>query len=214
MPDSMPTSPKRSRAEKKEAIIRATSNAVAKKGYAQVSLQDIAQDVGVPKSMLHYYFKDKDTLMMETLRFCNREYITIIEKVAALPLDMNEKVERGLQEFQKFTEQEPTWMMMILDLIIQAVHRPESKKEAALFYEELKVIMAKVLREAKDAKQIKEDFDENVVSILIIATLFGLGVLLTIGQLDTGLSHSCSYFPQMLEGFLGSRKETMEAQRR
>ena len=213
MPDSMPTSPKRSRAEKKkDEIIRATSNAVAKKGYAQVSLQDIAQDVGVPKSLLHYYFKDKDTLMMETLRFCNREYLTIIEKVAALPLDMNEKVERGLQEFQKFTEQEPTWMLMILDLIIQAVHRPESKKEAALFYEELKVIMAKVLREAKDAKQIKEDFDENVVSILIIATLFGLGVLLTIGQLDIGLSRSCSYFQQMLEGFLGSRKETMGAQ--
>jgi AcrR family transcriptional regulator len=194
--------------EKVEAIIRAASRAVARKGYAQVSLRDVAEGAGVPKSLLHYYFKDKNQLMEALLRYLNRRYIKIIDRVASLPLGTGEKLERGFEEFQKFAAREPKWMLMILDLLVQAVHRPESKKEAYSLYEELNKIIVGVLQKEKDAGGARGEIDEAVMSSLIVATLIGLGVLFILDKKATDFSLAYSYFQQMLEEFLGLRRES------
>jgi AcrR family transcriptional regulator len=54
MTDAPSTSGAYRKPEKVEAIIRAASRAVAKKGYAQVSLRDVAEGAGVPKSLLQF----------------------------------------------------------------------------------------------------------------------------------------------------------------
>ena len=194
--------------EKVEAIIRAASRAVARKGYAQVSLRDVAEGAGVPKSLLHYYFKDKNQLMEALLRFLNRRYVKIIERVARLPLSTSEKLERGFEEFQKFTAREPKWMLILLDLLVQAVHRPESKKEAYSLYEEVTGIIVGVLRKEKEAGGARGEIDEAVMSSLIVATLIGLGVLFILDKQATDFSLAYSYFQQMLEEFLGLRRES------
>ena len=194
--------------EKVEAIIRAASRAVARKGYAQVSLRDVAEGAGVPKSLLHYYFKDKNQLMEALLRFLNRRYVKIIERVARLPLSTSEKLERGFEEFQKFTAREPKWMLILLDLLVQAVHRPESKKEAYSLYEEVTGIIVDVLRKEKEAGGARGEIDEAVMSSLIVATLIGLGVLFILDKQATDFSLAYSYFQQMLEEFLGLRRES------
>ena len=193
--------------EKVEAIIRAASRAVARKGYAQVSLRDVAEGAGVPKSLLHYYFKDKNQLMEALLRFLNRKYIKIIDRVARLPLNTSEKLERGFEEFQKFTAREPKWMLMILDLLVQAVHRQESKREAYSLYEEVSGIITRVLRQQKDARGARGEIDEAVMSSLIVATLIGLGVLFILDKKATDFPLAYSYFQRMLEEFLGLRRE-------
>ena len=193
--------------EKVEAIIRAASRAVAKKGYAQVSLRDVAEGAGVPKSLLHYYFKDKNQLMEALLRFLNRKYIRIIDRVARLPLSTSEKLERGFEEFQKFTAREPKWMLMILDLLVQAVHRPEGKKEAYSLYEEVSGIITRVLQQEKDTEGARGEIDEAVMSSLIVATLIGLGVVFILDKQATDFPLAYSYFQRMLEEFLGLRRE-------
>ena len=202
MPDSRSTSAKYRKPEKVEAIIRAASRAVAKKGYAQVSLRDVADGAGVPKSLLHYYFKDKNELMEEVLRFLNQRYIRIIKRVAALPLGINEKLARGFLEFRKFTKREPRWMLIILDIIVQAVHRPESKKEAYLLNKELTEIIAEALRQAKAGGETDKAFDEDVLASLIMATMIGLGVLFILDKQATDFPLAYAYFEQMLERFL------------
>jgi AcrR family transcriptional regulator len=193
--------------EKVEAIIRAASRAVARKGYAQVSLRDVAEGAGVPKSLLHYYFKDKNQLMETLLRHLNRRYVKIIERVARLPVSASEKLERGFREFQKFTAREPKWMLMILDLLVQAVHRPESKKEAYSLYEEVSEIITRVLQKERDAEEARGEIDEAVMSSLIVATMIGLGVLFILDKQATDFSLANAYFQQMLEEFLGLRRE-------
>ena len=208
MPDGPAVGAVYRKPEKVEAIIRAASRAVARKGYAQVSLRDVAEVAGVPKSLLHYYFKDKNELMEALLRYLNRRYIKIIDRVARLPLSTSEKLEKGFEEFQKFTAREPKWMLIILDLLVQAVHRPESKKEAYSLYEEVTGIIVGVLKKEKDAGAARGEVDEAVMSSLIVATLIGLGVLFILDKQATDFSLAYSYFQQMLEEFLGLRRES------
>ena len=207
MPDSSSVNATYRKPKKVEGIIRAASRAIGKRGYAQVSMRDIAEAARVPQSLLHYYFKNKNQLMEELLRFLNRRYIGIIQKVVDLPLSTSEKIRRGLEEFQKFSKREPKWMLMILDLLVQAIHRPESKKEALSLYEELEAIIVASLREANEVGEAWEDFDEKVLAALMIATMTGLGVLFVLDKKTTDFPLAYSYFSRMLEGFLGLEKE-------
>jgi TetR/AcrR family transcriptional regulator len=48
---------------KREALLRAAVSAFNKRGFAQTSLDDIAQNLGVTKAALYYYFPTKSALV-------------------------------------------------------------------------------------------------------------------------------------------------------
>lgn len=54
-------------AERKDQIVRATVDCIAKHGYHNFSMQDVARTAGVSKGIIHYYFLNKDELMMSVL---------------------------------------------------------------------------------------------------------------------------------------------------
>ena len=54
-------------AERKDQIVRATVDCITKYGYHNFSMQDVARTAGVSKGIIHYYFLNKDELMMSVL---------------------------------------------------------------------------------------------------------------------------------------------------
>ena len=61
-----------SRAEQRElkrrVALRVAARAFNEKGYHGASLDDIAEEIGVSKTALYYYFKNKEQLLFECLR--------------------------------------------------------------------------------------------------------------------------------------------------
>lgn len=53
--------------ERKDQIVRATVECIARHGYHNFSMQDVAKTAGVSKGIIHYYFLNKDDLMMSVL---------------------------------------------------------------------------------------------------------------------------------------------------
>jgi AcrR family transcriptional regulator len=53
--------------ERKDQIVRATVECITKHGYHNFSMQDVAKTAGVSKGIIHYYFLNKDDLMMSVL---------------------------------------------------------------------------------------------------------------------------------------------------
>ncbi len=54
-------------AERKDQFVRATVECITKHGYHNFSMQDVARTAGVSKGIIHYYFLNKDDLMMSVL---------------------------------------------------------------------------------------------------------------------------------------------------
>ena len=189
--------------EKVEAIISAAYSAIAKKGYAQVSMRDIALEAGVNKSILHYYFKDKDELILKVFHYLHDKFLEIIREAAALPTNIEEKFTVGFREFLKFTEEKPRWFIVMMELIIQLVRRPESKKEVISLYREIKGALADALLETKKRGEIQVDLDEDIIASLIIAVVNGLALQFIVDRKATDFSQAYFYFGRMLEDFLG-----------
>ena len=55
--------------EKSERIMKAALVLLAKKGYENTTINDMADTAGVSRGLLHYYFKDKEDLVSKTLTF-------------------------------------------------------------------------------------------------------------------------------------------------
>jgi TetR/AcrR family transcriptional regulator len=55
-------------------IFQAAIKVFQKKGLAGARMQEIADEAGINKSMLHYYFRNKDKLFLEVFRSSLREF--------------------------------------------------------------------------------------------------------------------------------------------
>ena len=55
--------------EKSERILRSALVLLAKKGYENTTINDIADAASVSRGLLHYYFKDKEDLVSQTLSY-------------------------------------------------------------------------------------------------------------------------------------------------
>ncbi len=50
---------------KKKAIVIATISSIKRRGFSNFSMQDVAKEAGVSKGIIHYYFLNKDDLMVD-----------------------------------------------------------------------------------------------------------------------------------------------------
>lgn len=69
------------RAQIKEAAIRLFST----KGYQQSTMDDLAAEAGVSKSLIYWYWESKAALLSELIDTCMQPYIDLLAETAASP---------------------------------------------------------------------------------------------------------------------------------
>src|SRR5215472_5471739 len=88
----------------REHIIQAAYRVLTKQGYDATTIKAIAREAGVAPGLLHYYFANKDELLIEVLKDISDRYTESgRERSAALPADqlgevsLNDSLQRTLQ---------------------------------------------------------------------------------------------------------------------
>jgi AcrR family transcriptional regulator len=70
--------PRKSRAANRELrrrqLTEATIDSIAKRGFAETKMADVAEGAGLSQGIVNFHFKSKDALFEETLRFLAEEY--------------------------------------------------------------------------------------------------------------------------------------------
>ncbi|OCW58001.1 hypothetical protein AWJ14_02330 [Hoeflea olei] len=62
------------KALRREQLINATIDSLAKRGYAATTLADVAEGAGLSRGIVNFHFTSKDNLLSETIRFLQDEY--------------------------------------------------------------------------------------------------------------------------------------------
>jgi len=73
--------------ETQELIIRAAKKVFAKKGLAGARMQEIADEAGINKAMLHYYYRSKDGLFEHVFQ---EAFVKLLRPVTAFLADDSE----------------------------------------------------------------------------------------------------------------------------
>lgn len=76
------------------AILEAARRVFVRRGTAGARMQQIADEAGVNKALLHYYFDDKSTLSAAVFREAARSLFPRVLRVLGSEMSLEEKVER------------------------------------------------------------------------------------------------------------------------
>lgn len=59
---------------RREQLIRSTVDAIARRGFAETTLANVADGAGLSRGIVNFHFQSKDALLVETLRYLSEEY--------------------------------------------------------------------------------------------------------------------------------------------
>jgi len=99
-----------------QLIINAAFKHISQRGYANVSLREIADEAGVVLSQLNYYYKNKEGLLMEVVRMTARQYMVEIEEILKVGTSSQEKMSNLVKYFQNMLMTNPNLFRLLFDL--------------------------------------------------------------------------------------------------
>ena len=71
---NIPDSRTLAKQRRREQLIKATINCVAKRGFSATTMADITKAAGLSLGIVNLHFKSKDKLLLETLKYISEEY--------------------------------------------------------------------------------------------------------------------------------------------
>lgn len=122
------------KANKAQDIIEAAYSVILEEGYCNTSTNIIAQKAGVTKSMLHYYFKDKDMLMLETNRYAIQKLVNLVKEVASQYSDDPDRMGKRITKFWKMIKKNIDLMTVLYATSINSLNDPRVRMEFGEFY--------------------------------------------------------------------------------
>jgi AcrR family transcriptional regulator len=115
-------------------IIKAAYSVILEEGYCNTSTSLIARKARVTKSMLHYYFKDKDMLMMETNRYAIQKLIDLVKEIASQYPHNPDGAGKGITKFWKTIKKNIEIVTVLYATSINSLNDPQVRTEFGEFY--------------------------------------------------------------------------------
>jgi AcrR family transcriptional regulator len=153
---------------KREEILAASLEVIARNGYQRTSVRDLAEAVGLSQAGLLHYFSSKEELFAEILR--KRDEVDR----ARMPLDSGSMVS-GLIEVVRHNAEVPGLVQLYAQLSTEATH-PEHAAHAFFVerYASLRSTLAEGLQAAQDRGELSPSLDPASLATILLAAADGL----------------------------------------
>jgi AcrR family transcriptional regulator len=158
-----------------DKILAAAIDCISRKGYANVSLRDIANEAGVVLSQLNYYYKNKEGLFTQIVKALSEMYIEEIEFSLKKGKSRKERIAFLIIFFQNMLRKEPELFKLLFDLSSMALWSNNLKDLLESLFNRLATLIEKYI--LKDSVN-KENLDKSSLTLsrMILGTLFGTSV--------------------------------------
>lgn len=112
-------------------IVQAASAVLARQGYGDTSLKDVAREAGVAPGLLHYYFESKQELLLEVVVRMEREVISDWQAAVADIEDPIERIVAALDHVAERCSQQPEFFRLLFDLYNLGLSSPALRTRCA-----------------------------------------------------------------------------------
>lgn len=130
-------------------ILEAARQVFMRKGMSGARMQDIADEAGINKALLHYYFSSKDKLFEVIFMGAAAKLFPRINEVFTSDLPLFEKIERFCEEYLNIIMENPYLPMFVLNEINQDPARFVAKLSNAGFRPDPSKLLLQLDRDVK-----------------------------------------------------------------
>lgn len=157
---------------RRAAVLEAARRLFSQQGFKGSSLAAIAQEAGLTDAGLLYHFPTKNDLLLAVIAEGDREQDEALDKV---------RDARGLLLLQRMAEfgvdLEADLVLTALDVTLSAEHMRDGSEINRYFverYDRFRAMLQRAFEDARDAGDLRSDFDPAVEAANMTAVLDGL----------------------------------------
>lgn len=159
--------------ERKDQVLKAAFQAVANHGFDAVTLQHIADQAGVSKGVVHYYFQNKESILSQllqsiTAKIYEAEHRAITEKQTAI-----EKLTAYVHSVFLSPEKNKKFYRVYMDFLAQASRNPLYREINYHFYENCWGIGREIITLGKKEGTFSADLDVEKSAKMMRAMIDG-----------------------------------------
>jgi len=161
--------------DQSEKILLAASKCISSKGYANVSLRNIADEAGVVLSQLNYYYKNKEGLFTEVVKMMIGKYLIEIEKCLKVEVSPKERVVHLIKYFKDLLKYNPELFKLLYEFTGLALWTPSFSGLLSNLFKELSSMIEKYILNNLQLKHLK-GYSPKSLSRLILGAMFGTAI--------------------------------------
>jgi Transcriptional regulator len=158
---------------RRNQLTKAAYKVVSRKGYYNFTVRDIAKEAGLSTGLVHYYFKNKDDLLVSVLRVMNENLSFYLAKALEQTDDPKEKLIIFMDEAFHLVEREKEYFHVLIDFWTQINHNERMRKANIKLYQAYRTECAKIIQEGIEKKAFK-NVDVQYTATMIVAFVQGL----------------------------------------
>jgi AcrR family transcriptional regulator len=160
--------------EKARRIVAAMRASVARHGVAKSTFDAVAQEAGVSRGLLHYYFGSKERLLVEVVRHDSDIRIHALEERLAGAHSADEIVEALLSQLEWFLQSDPAEQALLYEMVSVSRRSAEVRAELAALYGRWRTTVSAVLDEKAKAGEVELRGDPEAIASVLFALGDGL----------------------------------------
>lgn len=115
-------------------IVEATTRVLARQGYANTSLMDIAKEAGMSKGAIHYHFPSKESLMTVVLKTAAESVTKRTIEAWSAGKEPFQSMNAAIHEMWKIRADLSNEVSVIADLLAQSLHDKKLREPGAEYY--------------------------------------------------------------------------------
>lgn len=165
---------------RRQQLIEATIDSLARRGYAETTMADVADGAGLSRGIVNFHFESKEKLLIATLQYMSDEYAAhwraSLEKAGDVPADQLRALvaadfDRAICTRRKLAAWCAFWG--------EAKSRPTYQALCGARDETYQRIFSEICRKLRD--EAEYTFDPDAVALALCSSLEGLWLRLMMG---------------------------------
>jgi AcrR family transcriptional regulator len=158
-------------------ILDAASRCFGRKGFANTTIQEIATEAGLTKSMIHYYFEHKQALIQELQAFVyERHFARVEQRLSEMGENVQGRAYEALWETFDIVK-DKQFLRLQLELLSEAGRDPAVMKRLAVLQEHSRNLISRAVLDVLGERGSAMPATPEALSTLIASVLHGLRVL-------------------------------------
>ncbi len=163
-------------------ILTTAFECLSTRGYANVSMRNIADEAGVALSQLTYYYKNKEKLFTEVINMMMDQYLNEIEATLESTIDTKDKITSLVRFFNKLIKDKPNLLRLFIDFTAQALWIPSFREQLDSLFNALTEIIERNLPTDAIVNRNSQGYSSKCIAKLIFGALFGTSIQIILGS--------------------------------
>jgi AcrR family transcriptional regulator len=164
------------RVNQSQLILNAAYKCISTKGYANVSLREIANEAGVVLSQLNYYYGNKEGLFSEVIKMMVKRYIFEIENHLKKGQTAKEKISFLVKFFNEMLANNPGLFRLLYDFTGLALWSSSFSYQLGSLFNDLSGMIEKYILSNTSVNEGLKGYSSKSIARMILGAMLGTAI--------------------------------------